>query len=74
MYVPCRVHLPQLSPNELISKAVVWHVQQLIDGNLLTDDGHTLILAIAEHRLRHYCRVLDLCHLSGVQQVIKLFF
>ena len=50
MYVPCRVHPPQLSLHELISEPVVGHVEQLVGGNLLADNGHALILTRAENQ------------------------
>ena len=50
MHASCRIHLTQLSLYEFVAEPVVGHVQQLISGNLLADDGHTLILATAEHQ------------------------
>ena len=67
VYVSCRrVLSPQLSPYELITVPVVWHEEQLISGNFLANEGHALILTIADHQRPLTHRVLGLCHLACV--------
>jgi hypothetical protein len=69
VHVSCRVHPPQLSLYELIPEPTVWHVQQQIGGNLLADDGHTLILAIAERQRWLLGQALDLHRLAGAKEL-----